>query len=268
MKKSSVVTAVLFAALSGFMSSTAVQAQGWSDLTATFVIDGAAPKPKALVINKDVEVCGKHNLVDESLVVNSANNGIANVVVYLYVAPRVGKKPPVHESYKAHEKDSVVLDNHNCRFEPHIAVLRTTQTLVAGNKDPVGHNTNMSLLKNPPQNPLIPGGGSYKFNFTIEESLPMPVSCGIHPWMKGYLVVKEHPYAGVSDKDGKVTIKNVPAGKWTFQFWQEAAGFIAEAKQNGKPVKWERGRVQLDIKAGAPTDLGEIKLSPKIFKLN
>jgi hypothetical protein len=268
MKNSRLFTAALFAGAISLIQSAAVHAQGWSDLTATFVLDGAIPKPKALVINKDPAVCGKHNLVDESLVVNPANKGIANVVVYLYVAPRTGKKPPIHESYKATEKDSVLLDNHNCRFEPHIAIVRTTQTLVAGNKDPVGHNTNMALSKNPPQNPLIPGGGTVKFNLTVEETLPAPVSCGIHPWMKGYLVVKEHPYMAVSDKDGKVTIKNVPAGKWTFQFWQEASGYLSDAKQNGKPVKWERGRVELDIKAGAPTDLGEIKVSPTIFKLN
>lgn len=268
MKNSRLLAAAIFAAAMTLIGSTSAQAQGWSDLTATFVLDGSVPTPKAIVVNKDEAVCGKHKLVDESLVVNPQNKGIANVVVYLYVKPRVGKKPPVHESYKETEKASVVLDNENCRFEPHVALLRTTQTLVAGNKDPVGHNTNMSLLKNPPQNPLIPGKASVKFNFTIEESLPAPVSCGIHPWMKGYLVVKDHPYMAVSDKDGKVTIKNVPAGKWTFQFWQEAAGYISQAKQNGKPVKWERGQLELDIKAGTPMDLGKIEIATGFFKLN
>jgi hypothetical protein len=247
--------------------SAAAQAQSWGDVTATFVLDGNAPKPKPLVINKDMEVCGKHGLVDESLLVNPSNNGIANVIVYLYVAPRGGKKPPVHESYKASEKEPVRLDNLNCRFAPHITPVRTTQPLVAGNKDPVGHNTNISTLKNPPQNVLIPAGGDLKLTFNAEESLPSPVSCNIHPWMKGYVVIKDHPYVAVSDENGKITLKNVPAGKWTFQFWQEAAGYVSEAKQNGKSVKWERGRVELDIKPGA-NDLGEIKLSPSIFKLN
>ena len=125
-------------------------------------------------------------------------------------------------------------DNHQCRFEPHVTMLRTTQTLVAGNKDPVGHNTNLSTLKNPPQNILIPAMGEQKLNFPMDESLPTTVNCNIHPWMKSFVVIKDHPYMGVSDKDGKVTIKNVPAGKWTFQFWQEAAGYVSEVELQGQ----------------------------------
>jgi plastocyanin len=260
---------VLFFIVVGMLAgATAIQAQTWGDLTAKFVLDGTAPKPKAITVTKDQEVCGKHALVDESLVVNSTNNGIETVIVYLYVNPRGGKQPPVHESYKSSAKDEVVFDNAKCRFEPHVCVVRTSQTLVVGNKDNVGHNTNVSTLKNPAQNILIPAAGKLKMNFTIEESLPSGVSCNIHPWMKAYIVVKEHPYVGVSDKDGKVTIKNIPAGKWTFQFWQEAAGFVQDVKQDGKTVKWEKGRIEIDIKAGKPNDLGEIKLAPSIFKLN
>ena len=32
---------------------------------------------------KDPEFCGKHQLVDETIVVNKDNKGLANVVVYL-----------------------------------------------------------------------------------------------------------------------------------------------------------------------------------------
>jgi hypothetical protein len=96
--------------------------------------------------------------------------------------------------------------------------------------------------------------------FATEERVPSKVACNIHPWMSGYLVVRENPYFAVSDKDGKLTIKNVPAGKWTFQFWHEKSGYIDAGKQEGKNVQWRRGRVELDIKAGG-TDLGEVKLS-------
>lgn len=255
---------VLAAALVACGATGNAIAADWGDVTATFVIDGAAPKAKPVVINKDEAVCGKHNLVDESLVVN--DGAVQNVVVYLYVA-RGGKKPPVHDSYKADAMTPVVIDNQNCRFEPHIVAVRTGQPLVAGNKDPVGHNVKLDTLKNPAQNILVPPGGELKINLNAEESLPSPVSCSIHPWMKGFVVVKDHPYVAVSDKEGKITIKNVPAGKWTFQFWQEASGFVQEVKQNGKAVKWDKGRVELTIKPGM-NDLGEIKLPPSIFKLN
>ena len=57
--------------------SNPAQAQ-WGTLTGTFVMDGKAPAAAPIVITKDEEVCGKHNLVNESLVVNPDNGGIAD----------------------------------------------------------------------------------------------------------------------------------------------------------------------------------------------
>lgn len=245
--------------------SGSVSAADWGDLTAKFILDGPAPAPKPLTITKEPEICGKFGLTSEKLIVNSANNGIANVIVFPYV-PRGAKPPAIHDSYKETEKEAIRLDNEKCRFAPHVVALRTTQTLIVGNKDPTGHNTNIATLTNPGQNILIPANGNLKLSFPAAESLPSTVSCNIHPWMQGFVVVKDHPYIGISDADGKMTIKNLPVGKMTLQVWQEAAGYVARGKQNGKPFTWMRGRVEVTIKAG-PNDLGEIKLDPAIFKL-
>ena len=243
-----------------------VSAAEWGDLTAKFVLDGSIPAAKPIVVTKDQELCGKFNLTDERLVVNKANNGIANVALYLYLA-RGDTKPPIHDSYKATEKGSVKIDNKNCRFDPRMLAVRTSQTLEVGNGDPVGHNTNITTLNNPGQNVLVPSNGSLKITLPADERLPSLVSCNIHPWMNAYLVIQSHPYMGISDADGKVTIKNLPAGKWTFQMWQEASGYIAAAKQNNKPMTWMRGRVEVTIKPGM-NDLGEIKVPLASFKLN
>jgi plastocyanin len=221
------------------------------------------PKPAPIQVTQDAAFCGKHNLVDEKVVINPANNGVANVAVFLSVA-RGGKKPPVHDSYKESEKGSVVLDNENCRFSPRVVTMRTTQTLLVGNKDPVGHNTNITAFRNQSQNVLIPPASNQKWTFPVEETTPMPVACNIHPWMRGYVLVKENPYAAVSDAEGKVLIKNLPAGSWTFQIWHET-GYVTAPKLGGKPADWKLGRVTLDIKAGM-NDLGEIKLAPSEFQ--
>lgn len=239
------------------LAAGAAQAAGWGDLTATFVFDGKAPVAKPIDVNKDQAFCGKHNLVDESLVVNPKNGGIKNVVVYLM--PSTGQKVPVSPDYEKTAKDSIEVDNKFCRFEPHIAIVRTTQTLVLANTDPIGHNTKGDLFNNGSFNDLIPAGGSIKKNFTQGEKQMSPVSCSIHPWMSGYLLVKDDPYAAVSDADGKLTIKSLPVGKWTFVVWQEKGGYLDDVSQNGKKTQWKRGRVTVDIKAGA-NDLGTIKV--------
>lgn len=190
---------------------------------------------------------------------NKENGGIANVIAYLYT--RSGPKPAVHPDYAATADAKLVLDNNKCRFEPHVLLLQTTQTLVMKNSDPVGHNTNYSTFTNPPQNILIPSGGQSEQKLTQPERLPAKVACNIHPWMTAWLVVQDTPYSGVSNKDGELVIKNLPVGKWTFQFWQEAGGYIAKVKQNGKATEWTRGRLEVTIKPGM-NDLGEIKYKP------
>jgi hypothetical protein len=241
------------------------EADGWGHVKVRFRFDGTPPPPKPLNPNKDAQFCGKFNLVDESLVVNRENGGIANVVGSLYFGRGEEPRLPIHESYLAKARDEVVMDNKGCRFEPHVAVLWTPQTMVFKNSDTVGHNTNYATFspKNLPQNVLIPGGAQIEREFPDAERLPAGVSCGVHPWMSAKLVIKKHPYVGVSDKDGTLEIKNLPAGEWNLQFWHEKSGYVADFKLDGKPAQWRRGQVTVNIADGETVDLGVVEFVPK-----
>ena len=232
-----------------FLWATAASAQEWGDLTATFVYDGPLPEESPLKVTTDIEFCGKFNLVDESLVVNPENKGIANVFAYLYIGRR-DDPPKVHPSYEASAKDEITVDNDKCRFDPHVAVLRTSQTLLMTNSDEVGHNCKVDTIINPPINYTIPAGGKLTHTFTDAERLPSRVSCSIHPWMSGWLLIKDNPYMAVSDEDGKLVIKNLPVGTWTIQFWQEKAGYVSDVVQAGTPTEWRRGRLEVTIEPG------------------
>ena len=138
--------------------------------------------------------------------------------------------------YEKTAKADVVVDNKDCRFEPHVSILRVGQTLVIKNSDPVGHNTQADALKNAPFNDLIPAGSEIKKNWTQAETLPVRIGCSIHTWMGGYVLVRPNPYAAVTDADGKFTIKDLPAGKeLEFSLWQEKSGYLKNAKN--KDVK-------------------------------
>lgn len=255
-------------ALLTMVVASSASAAEWGDLKMRFVFDGIAPAAPGVNITKDQAFCGKHNLVDEALTVNPKNGGIRDVVVYMYLA-RGKKAPAAHESYEKTAKDPVHLDNKNCRYEPHVAILRLTQPLVLGNKDPVGHNTKIDTLNpdNPPVNPIIPAGGQFRLedHFQAAERIPLPVSCSIHPWMTARLVVLDHPYAAVSDDDGNLVIKNLPVGEWTFQVWQEKAGYVSDVKVDGKKTSWSKGRVDVKIAAGE-NDLGDVAITADAFK--
>ena len=87
----------------------------------------------------------------------------------------------------------------------------------------------------------------------------MTVACNIHPWMKAYVLIQEHPYMALSGKDGIVEIKNVPAGKHEFIFWHEKLRYLRKMKI-GDGSTSKKGRLKLTVKSGDANDLGEVHI--------
>jgi hypothetical protein len=250
-------TSTLLAAAWAAVIVGAARADEWGSIKGRFVFGGDAPAAAELKADKDTEVCGKHKLLAEELVVG-ADKGVANVVVFVR-----DKDVKVNPELKA--TAPVVLDNSSCRFEPHVVFVQTDQQLVIKNSDTIGHNSNIATIKNPPANPVIPGGGETTVTFKADEAVPAQVTCNIHPWMKAWLVVRPNPYAAVSKADGSFEIKGVPAGEVELQFWHEKAGYVGEMTIGGKAEKASKGRKKVAVTA-AGTDLGDIVLAPGIFQ--
>lgn len=259
MKRSCLMLSLGMATVALAVHGTA-SADEWGVVKGKFLFGGAAPAAAELKADKDVEVCGKHKLVVEELVVG-ADKGVANVVVF--VRDKGVKVNP--DVAKAAAAQKVVLDNKTCRFEPHVAFVQVGQELVIKNSDTVGHNSNVATVKNPPSNNLIPAGGEVSAKFASDEAIPAQVTCNIHPWMKAWLVVRPNPYAAVSKADGTFEINDVPVGEVELQFWHEKAGYIGEMTIGGKAEKAAKGRKKVAV-AAAGTDLGEIVLDPAIFQ--
>jgi plastocyanin len=251
--KHHVSLALSFAALLGFSALLPTEASAqWGTLKGKFVIDGAAPKLVNPDVNKDVEVCGKHMLVNEELLVD-AGGGIANVVVYVRT-----KGVQVHPDVAAAATKPVVYDNKGCRFEPHILGVMVGQPVILKNSDPVGHNSNVQPIGDQGVNPLIPSGGEIEHKFNRSQFVPVSITCNIHPWMKGYVLPRENPYIAVSGKDGTIELKNLPVGELEFQAWHEKSGYLATSD-------WDKGRFKLTIKDG-DNSLGDKKIPVALFQ--
>jgi hypothetical protein len=241
-------------------SAAAAPAEGgWGNLTGRFVYKGDPPTPEKLSITKDVEVCSKHAPIDERLLV-SADGGIANVAIYVR-----DNDVKVHPDYEATASDNVELDNLHCRFSPHVAMLRTGQTLVLKNSDSVGHNTKGDCFVNAAFNILIPSGGTAEPSLGEPERLPVKVGCNIHPWMQGWVLIQKHPYMAVTAEDGSFTIENLPTGIHEVQLWQEAAGYLRGVQTKLGVSNEKNGRLEVAIHPG-DNDLGDIEVDPSMFK--
>lgn len=216
------------------------------------------PEPKILVekgkANKDVEVCGVNGpIVSEQLTIDPETKGIADALVYL-VKPAGSNPEAAKALLKAHP--TVVLDQKDCVFIPHIAALHKDQPLTIKSSDPVGHNVRYNSFGGASLNQMLAAGGTMEVKLEAER-LPFQVNCDIHPWMTSYVAVFDHPYFAVTGKDGSFEIKGVPAGAQNLAVWQEKVGYVNEGRAKGSP---------LTVKAGAATDVGEIKLEPSKVK--
>ncbi len=247
-------TLLAFAALGVFCAAPA-QAQ-WATLKGKFKTD-AAPAPAAeLTCNKDPATCCAKKLVDQSLVV-SKDLDVANV--FVYARSKVAKIDPSLEK----DLKPLTLDNKDCVFVPHAAILWNKQKLVLKNSDNVGHNTNYGSATQG-FNVLIAAGESVEKSLANGENLPQNVGCNIHPWMTAKLLVRDNPYFAVSAEDGSFTIKNVPVGEEIeYVFWHEKTGYLGGLKFTGGESD-AKGRFKL--KAAADKDLGTITIPSSKIK--
>lgn len=230
---------------------------GWGTLKGRFAYEGEPPEMPLYNVNKDMEACtiGGQSPPQETLLVDSATKGIANVAVFVRSVSRV------HDSAKGGE-GSKLFDQKNCIFLSHVFPLTLGQTMEIMNSDPVGHNTNISGKNS--FNQTIPANASIPFKPQKEEAVPVSVSCSIHPWMMAWFLPRENAYVAVTAPDGSFEIANLPAGEeLEFQVWHESAGgpgkSLVLTTPEAKELKWSnKGRFKVKL---AEDEVKELNLT-------
>jgi hypothetical protein len=227
----------------------------WGDLKGRFVYDGKPPAPKKvdLTRQRDRAYFEEVGIEDESLVV-AKDGGLANVLVYL-TSPDV----EVHPDYRKTADARVACTVKDGRFEPHVLAVRAGQTLVLSNAEVVADNVRFGAPNSGDFFNLILRPGD-KAEQQLRQALRLPgvLQSNIHPWMRGYLLVRPDPYVAVSSKDGTFAIRKLPVGKLEFQAWHERSGSI-------RTSAWKGGRFTVTVREGE-NDLGTVKLDPRLFE--
>jgi hypothetical protein len=111
-----------------------------------------------------------------------------------------------------------VLDQKGCLHRPTILAIQAGQKLLVRNSDNCVHNIRCTptVPGNPAHNDVqMPGAAGLTYAFPPEPEMFITFQCDIHPWMFAWVSVFDSPFYAVSDKEGKLTIKNVPPGKYT-----------------------------------------------------
>ena len=203
---------------------------GAADITGKVTLKGT-PKPE-VPIQLDA-MCGKlqPTPVTTRHYVVGADKGLANVFVYLKQGAQ--KAPAAGEAQ--------LLDQVGCMYEPYVMGVVTGQKFKVRNSDPLLHNVHATPKVNKEFNFAQVSKGQVNEKSFDQPEVLVRMKCDVHPWMFAYIGVVDHPYFAVTDKDGKFTIKNVPAGKYTVEAVHLKAapmGKTAEAEA-GNTVNFE-----------------------------
>lgn len=236
------------------LSTQSASAADYGDISGQFILKGDAPDLKPLVTKGQfakpgLAPCSVNPVPSEDLVVDEKTKGIANVFIFLRKKPK-----KIHPDLKStpDDKKEVVVDQVGCQYVPHALLLRSDQVVVVKSADKIAHNVHTGTIKNKQENFIIPGidrEGKNKIKFRTGESIPLPTKCDIHSWMKSQWLILDHPYAALTDKEGKFKIEKLPVGKYTFRVWQESAGWIDKKfKVDVKKGDNELDVVEVDVK--------------------
>ena len=136
----------------------------------------------------------------------SADKGLADVFVYVKAGLEGKKFEP--------KGPEPVLNQVGCLYDPYILGVMAGQTFKITSSDAFMHNVHATPKNNPEFNfAQIAKGAENEKSFANPEVL-VRMKCDVHPWMFAYVGVADSPFFAVTDKDGKFTIKNVPAGNY------------------------------------------------------
>lgn len=184
------------------------------DLSGTVNYDGKIPKKKTLRMDSDPVCNAAHSeaVYKQSFVVDE-NGNLANVLVYIK-----------NISSDTVPSDIAVLDQNGCMYSPHVMGVQTGQEIKILNSDPTMHNIHGLPKVNREFNFGMPKTVKEKsITFDKVEDV-FVIKCDVHPWMKSYVQVFDHPYFSVTGLDGKFTINNIPPGEYEVVAWQEKFG--------------------------------------------
>jgi hypothetical protein len=215
----------VIAILAGTILSWAVNAVGQSSQyqvvsvanggTIKGTVSWAGPQPhlSSFPITKDPQVCDPDSKKTRDLerLIVGPQGGVANTVVFIksISSGKAFDLPPGRRS----------LNQHLCRYEPHILLVPESAALDMKSSDATLHTVHME------------GAATYNLPFPFQNQVVsrdmntpglVNLKCnGGHVWMNAEMFVAPHPYYAVTDESGAFELTDVPPGEYQLVAWHE-----------------------------------------------
>jgi plastocyanin len=212
----------------------AAEGKGSASVSGKVTFAGSPPAPEKIKVSADPYCQKEHKEGLERKTIDVKDGGVKDVFVYVKSGIKGTYPPPT---------DAVVLDQKGCMYTPHMVALQAGQPLKIKNDDETLHNIHPRPTVNAEFNIGQPRKGMESTKTFDKKEVMIPVGCDVHPWMRAYISVLDHPFFAVTDDDGNFKIKDLPAGEYEIEAVHEKLkGTIGKVTvKDGESAKLDLG---------------------------
>jgi hypothetical protein len=190
-------------------------------------------------------------------VVDKKTKGLQDVLVWLSDDPKDRgvrmAAERIHPDLRKPPATSFEMCLVNQQFFPATIGLRAGQDLRFSNTSTEATNIKYQNGNAQSGNVLVPADKSHTIDELRADAGFLVFDSNIHPWMRSYGRVFDHPYFAVTNEKGEFAIPKAPVGKLRLFVWHPDAGFRGGVKGKNGDVIEVRPR---------GTDLGAIEIKP------
>jgi plastocyanin len=115
-------------------------------------------------------------------------------------------------------KKQTVIDQRDKQFVPYVTAVQVGTSIMFPNSDDIRHHVYSFSPAKKFELPLYHGTPAEPVTF--DKVGFVTLGCNIHDWMVAYVAVLPTPYFDVTGKNGRVLLKDLPAGQYSVEVWQ------------------------------------------------
>ena len=195
-------------------------------ITGTVSFKGTAPVREKLRRDSD-PVCAATEAFSEDVVVNKGK--LAGVLVRI--------KNGTAGTHAAPSAPAVLIQD-KCTYAPRVIGIVAGQQVAIRNGDPTFHNVRGNLGDKTLFNlPHAKGAGDIIRDNLGKAGDIVDMNCDVHPWMRSFVAIHDHPFFTVTGDSGAFTLTGLPEGKYTVEAWHPVLGLKSTTVTIGKGKK-------------------------------
>lgn len=182
-------------------------------VTGTVLFEGEPPAQDTLPVSRD-PACAQRPAQAEDVVVERGK--LRDVVVRISQGASGSHRAP---------SAPAVIDQRACMYTPRVVGIVAGQALQVRNSDGTFHNVRGTLAGKLVWNkPQAQAAAPLALPAPARAGQVLEMACDVHPWMRAYVAVHDHPYFAVTGPDGGFRITGLAPGAYTLEAWHPTLG--------------------------------------------